>query len=217
MPTAQAESAFSDMPSMFPDDNPPDPVALRRRIRRLRRALTPRESQDAARKLKRALSKHPQFRRARHIAFYWPNDGEMDPRPLMKAALGMKKKAYLPVLMPFHARTLQFAPLVLQAPMRANRFGIPEPELPRRALFPAQRLDLIFVPLVAFDPQGGRLGMGGGFYDRALKRLRRARRWRRPHTIGLAYEFQKQEYLPRQPWDVPLGGVQTERAFYAAV
>lgn len=198
--------------------NPPDAslAALRRDIRRRRRALTPASAHAAAHALRRALMRHPAFRGARHIAFYWPHDGEIDPGPLLLRALRMQKRVYLPVLVPLHAKSLQFAPLTLHAPLRGNRFGIPEPEVPARALRPALHMDLVLTPLVAFDPRGGRLGMGGGFYDRALKRLTRLRRWRRPRTLGLAYELQKVPHLPRNPWDVLLDGVQTEQAFYPA-
>ena len=164
----------------------------------------------------RALSKHRHFRRARHIAVYWPGDGEIDPRPLLLRALKYKKQVYLPVLDPLYGNALHFAPAAVGVPMRANRLGIPEPDTPQKQWRRARQLDLVLTPLVAFDPQGGRLGMGGGFYDRSLKHLNGARAWRRPHCIGLAYEVQKLTHLPLEPWDVLLDGVQTERAYYPA-
>jgi 5-formyltetrahydrofolate cyclo-ligase len=75
-------------------------------------------------------------------------------------------------------------------------------------------LDVILMPLVAFDGQGNRLGMGAGYYDRTLAFLRHRRHWRKPRIIGLAYEFQRMPALPAEPWDVPLDGIITEAGFY---
>ncbi len=88
-----------------------------------------------------------------------------------------------------------------------NRFGIAEPHA-RAPLIEAPALDVVLVPLVAFDPLGHRLGMGGGFYDRYLPRLT-------PDTplIGVAFACQQHhEALPSQAWDVPLHAVVTETA-----
>ena len=91
-------------------------------------------------------------------------------------------------------------------PMRANRFGILEPcNAPPVAL---KELDVVCLPLVGFDRSGGRLGMGGGFYDRTFTRSRTAAM---PKLIGLAHSIQQCEQLPRDPWDIPLAGVLTER------
>ena len=69
-------------------------------------------------------------------------------------------------------------------------------------------LDAILVPLVGFDDRGHRLGMGGGFYDRALADL--ARRPRRPRLIGVAFEFQRRPRLREAAWDQPLDQVVTD-------
>ena len=69
-------------------------------------------------------------------------------------------------------------------------------------------LSLLFMPLVAFDDQGNRVGMGLGFYDRFLGRLPATLR---PRLIGLAHEVQRSPArLEHKPWDIPLDGVITE-------
>lgn len=193
-----------------------DKNALRRDMRRLRRAISRERARQASRLLARELRRHPRFLAARSIAIYWANDGEIDPALLYFLALRMKKQILLPVLDPLFGLSLRFAHVQPGMAMRANRFGIPEPVVARRALMKARQLDLILTPLVAFDPQGGRLGMGGGFYDRALQHLGWLRHWRRPHVIGLAYELQKVPLLPREAWDISLDGIQTEQAWYPA-
>jgi len=185
---------------------------LRRRMRQQRRALTPQQQRDAAFALDRQIGRHPLFLRSRHIAFYLPNDGEMDLSPLIERARAMGKRCYLPVLSPLYHNRLWFAPYHAGCPLLLNRFGIPEPDANWSAMRPAWSLDLILTPLVAFDAAGNRLGMGGGYYDRTLAYLARRHHWRKPHLLGTAYSFQQAQALPDEPWDVPLHGVATEQS-----
>ncbi len=183
---------------------------LRRLMRRQRRALSAQQRRCASRKLERQLGRHPLFLNSRHIAFYLPNDGEMDLGPLIKRARAMGKHCYLPVLSPLYHNRLWFAPYHSDGKLQRNRFGIPEPALNWSHMRPAWSLDLILMPLVAFDSDGNRLGMGGGYYDRTLAYLTRRRHWRKPHLIGTAYSFQQVDALPHAAWDVPLQGISTE-------
>jgi len=184
---------------------------LRRRMRQQRRALSPGQRHHAAAKLERLLGSHPLFLYSRHIAFYLPNDGEMDVTPLIERAWAMGKHCYLPVLSPLYHNRLWFAPYHAGSKLRLNRFAIPEPDCNWRRMRPAWTLDLVLTPLVAFDAEGNRLGMGGGYYDRTLAYLSRRTVWRKPHLLGTAYAFQQMDGLPHQPWDVPLHGIATEQ------
>ena len=74
-------------------------------------------------------------------------------------------------------------------------------------------LDAVLFPLVGFDETGGRLGMGGGFYDRTFA-FSRIRPCMAPKLVGLAHDFQRVEQLPIEPWDVPLHGVVTDKRCY---
>jgi 5-formyltetrahydrofolate cyclo-ligase len=185
---------------------------LRRRMRQQRRALTPQQQRDAALALDRLIGRHPLFLRSRHIAFYLPNDGEMDLSPLIERALAMGKRCYLPVLSPLYHNRLWFAPYDARSELLLNRFGIPEPAANWSLMRPAWSLDLVLTPLVAFDASGNRLGMGGGYYDRTLAYLARRQHWRKPHLLGTAYAFQQVETLPYESWDVPLQGIATEES-----
>lgn len=192
----------------------PDRDAIRRQMRRRRRALPRSERQRAADALAARLGNSPLFLRSEHIAFYLANDGEMDLLPLIERAWAMGKRCYLPVLSPAFHNRLWFAPYHPDTPLLPNRFRIPEPVIRWRDTRPASSIELMLTPLVAFDAAGNRLGMGGGFYDRTLAYLLQRTRWRRPQLIGIAYEFQKLAQLPHAAWDVPLHGVATERAVY---
>lgn len=146
------------------------------------------------------------FRNSARIGLYLPNDGEMDPLPLLRRAWSRRKRCYLPVLDRLGSNRLWFVPYRPGDPLRANRFGIPEPVHAARVRVRAHALDLILAPLVAFDRRGNRLGMGGGYYDRSLEFLRRRRYWRRPRLYGLAYEFQRVARLQAAAWDIGLDG-----------
>ena len=103
-------------------------------------------------------------------------------------------------------------PYTKDSRMCLNRFGIEEVDaLPNHAI-KVSEIDLVLLPLVAFDKTGNRLGMGGGFYDATFAHLKSKKT--KPLFIGLAYQSQLVEDLPSDPWDLPLDGVCTEESFY---
>jgi len=189
---------------------------LRRQLRRARLALSP-EAHAAARKEALArIRRHPRFRRARRIAGYFGSKGELDPMPLLEYAVALGKRCYLPVLHPFLPGQLWFYRWRPGDPLMPNRFGILEPRPRRSGLIPARRLDLVIVPLLGFDSDCHRLGMGGGYYDRSFAFVRRLTHARRPFLLGLAHESQRVARLEAQPWDVTLDAVATDRHLYSA-
>lgn len=189
-----------------------DKPDLRRAIRARRRAVTVHEARAAAQRLLRLALHHRLLLKARRIGFYLPMAEEIDLLPLINAALWLKRACYLPVVPRRGTAALWFSRLTPLPRWYVNRFGIHEHASPERVR--ARQLDLLFLPLVAFDAQGNRLGMGGGFYDASLAYLRHRRVWRRPRLIGVAYDFQRVDRLPREPWDVPLDAVLTDRRLY---
>jgi 5-formyltetrahydrofolate cyclo-ligase len=186
--------------------------ALRARLREQRRALSREQQRNAALRLNRIVGHSALFRRSRHIAFFLANDGELDPQLLMQRAWRMGKICYLPIITP--AQSLWFARYEHGDPLAPNRFAIPEPSRAGLQRVSARVLDLILTPLVAFDDQGHRLGMGSGFYDRTLSFLRHRHAWRKPRLLGVAHELQHLAALQAAPWDVPLDGVATDKDLY---
>ena len=186
---------------------------LRKKIRHQRRDLEPRARTHAALQLTNHLSGHRWFKQSRDIAFYLPNDGEISLLEAIEVAWDRGKRCYLPVLSHRHTSRLWFVPFTPDSALAPNRFGILEPLHQRRdRLFKPRQLDLVLLPLVAYDHAGYRLGMGGGFYDRTFA-FRHQRRgvWRKPRLLGAAYSFQAHEQLDINPWDVRLDGVVTEQ------
>lgn len=199
-------STISDFPT-------PDKKQLRQRLRARRNALSVEEQADAAQAVARQLSRTPEFVRSRHIAVYLPNDSEVDPGPLVERAWQLGKQCYLPVLHPTQPRRLWFVLWQPDTALYPNRFGIPEPNPYREPRLAAPFLNLVLLPLVGFDATGGRLGMGGGFYDRtfAFKADQNRIVGRGPDLFGLAHACQEVPALAREPWDIPLGAVVTDQ------
>ena len=191
------------------------PQVIRRGIREQRRALPDRVHQHYSDEICRHIANSSQFRRAKRIGLYLPNDGEIDLQPLISTAWSANKSCYLPVLMPFNENRLWFAPLEPGERMVVNRFGISEPDRNWYQMVKLWSIDLLLMPLVAFDGSGNRMGMGGGFYDRSFSYLNQRKRWRKPHLLGTGFELQRVDKLPHQPWDIPLDGVVTERGMWS--
>lgn len=191
------------MESLHRDD---DKRALRRFLRHQRRALSQNEQRLAAQRLSQQLKTLPEIRRARRISLYLPVNGEIDPTPLLPWLRQRNVNVYLPVLCPFSTNRLWFVAYRTDTPMVKNRFGIWEPDLrfsaQRRNRLPAWALDTLIVPLVGFDANANRMGMGGGFYDRSLAFMHHS--GPSPTLIGVAHACQQVASLPVEPWDVPL-------------
>lgn len=183
---------------------PPQKPLLRQQMRRQRRYLTPAQRHHADTLLASHLATHPIVQAAQRVALYAGFDGEIDPWR-HHYRWSTNKTLYLPILHPDGSNRLLF--IKAQSPWRKNRFGIIEPAPTSQAAATLEQLDVLLMPLLAFDRQHNRLGAGGGFYDRTLA----LRQWqRRPVCLGLGYRFQQVEALPLDTWDQPLDGVITD-------
>jgi 5-formyltetrahydrofolate cyclo-ligase len=110
----------------------------------------------------------------------------------------------VPVLETRRPPTMHFRLWSPAEALRDNAVGIAEPESGTR--IDIGELDIVLLPLVAWSPAGARLGMGGGYYDRILSGVG----GEGPRRFGIAYDCQKVEDVPREPWDEPLHGIITE-------
>jgi 5-formyltetrahydrofolate cyclo-ligase len=188
--------------------------ALRVKVRAQRLRLSPEERRLAAERVLARLAGTRLFLVSRRIACYLPNDGEVDTSDLIERMWRLRKKVFLPVLSRLALDRLWFARALPGMQLVPNRYGIPEPRVAARDLVRAREIDLILLPLVAFDNNGNRLGRGAGFYDRSLAFLRQRRFLRTPRLLGLAYDFQRVPKIDADPWDVPLDGIVTDRSAY---
>jgi 5-formyltetrahydrofolate cyclo-ligase len=180
-----------------------DRQQLRKTLRQRRRSLTAYQQQQAAKQIALRLINSPLMAKCQKIGFYLAMDGEISPHYLLRLALARGKSCYLPVLRRFPKSELGFVKITATSRLYRHDFGMKEPRQ-RPRLF-INQLDLVCMPLVGFNKQGHRLGMGGGFYDRSLARCQNKRLMK----LGLAHDCQEVDALINQPWDIPLHGVVT--------
>ncbi len=183
-------------------------AALRDAMRQRRQTLPIATRMAAATAVAAQLEQLPEFLVDQTVAGYWAVRGEL-PLHEVVGALRRREQTYLlPVL---DGAALRFAPFVMGAALNTNRFGIPEPAVEAQRLLAPEAVELVLVPLLAFDRRGNRLGAGAGFYDRSFSFLRAGERPRPPVLVGVAYAFQETEALPAEDWDVRLDFIVTER------
>ncbi len=184
-----------------------DDASLSERKAQLRRAA--KAARDGASPLARAAAATRLYARLMHlrgavIAGYLPIGSEVDPRHAM-AALGRDNRMCVPVVASRGA-PLRFREWWPGIALEKAAFGV---DVPTEGGWRVP--DIVIVPLLAFDADGGRLGYGGGFYDRTLPGLNGAR------AIGLAVEAQRMDTLPLAGTDVTLSEIVTEAGVFARV
>src|ERR1700680_88120 len=182
-------------------------VPLRKHLRAQRRSLSTAEHGHRSGLAAKAVSAMPVFRACKRIAVYLPFDRETETAALIAAAHRRGVRLFVPVIVDRRHSRIRFYPL--DGKTRRGVFGISVPSSLARPL-PSRWLNLIVIPLVGVDTAGRRLGMGGGFYDRALEFRRRRRHWPGPHLVGLAFDCQRTDSSFAEPWDLRLDSLATE-------
>ena len=186
-------------------------ASLRAHFRAARRTLSQRQQEAAAQSFAWHLASSAAFHHAESIAFYLAADGELDLHALISAALDAGKRCFLPVANLDDCSLRFFAYQGSPGELVRNRWGVlePDPAQPDAVESAPQELDLVFLPLVACDSRGTRLGMGKGFYDRAFA-FTTQQRSVYPMLLGAAHDCQiSAAPLPREAWDVPLHAIAT--------
>ena len=147
------------------------------------------------------------------LAAFWPFDGEPDLRPALKQLDKLNIQIALPVIDVEQAEpAMLFRVWTTTGELKKNRFGIEEPV--NGELISPDSLDLLLTPLLAWDVHGHRLGMGAGYYDRALSHMRDMPT---PVRTGVAYDLQRTDSIPTDPWDIDLHLVLTEKGRFTCL
>jgi 5-formyltetrahydrofolate cyclo-ligase len=198
-----APSSFVTVHS--PPTTPAELKALRRQLRAARKAVPAAQRRRDARIVARLAAQRHWLRPGRRIGLFLSMPEEIDTGPLVRAALRRGCHIFLPRVTDYRRYRMQF--VAFNGRLRRSRYGISEPQTGR--VLPARQLDLIFMPLVGFDLQGQRIGMGRGYYDRALGYLLQRQHWFSPPRVGVAFDCQQVLQLPTRAHDVPLTAVIT--------
>lgn len=181
---------------------------LRKSLRSARRSITPVEREKKSQLLARNLARYLPFRRCKKLAVYLSLPEEVDTSPVIELAQLLRKAIYLPVIdtKVWQKQSMMFA-LYLpgETPLRENRFGIREPAVKPGNCIRGIDIEFVCVPVVGFNDRCDRIGMGGGYYDKAFD----SRRFQQSKLVGLAFEGQQADFEPARH-DVPMQAVITE-------
>ncbi|HEX4045951.1 MAG TPA: 5-formyltetrahydrofolate cyclo-ligase [Gammaproteobacteria bacterium] len=182
----------------------PNKPELRKYYSAKRHAVPHAFRQQAAIKAAGHLVQQASFTDSQHIACYFAYEDEFISQPIIEAIWHANKTCYLPVLT--DSRILMFVQYNEGDTLRLNRYSILEPENISKSIA-ADKLDLVILPLLAFDHHGHRLGTGGGYYDKTFAKENIVAS---PPLFGLGYALQQTTQVPIDSWDVPLDAVITE-------
>lgn len=184
-----------------------DKNSIRKLFIQKRNFLSQDSQVNASRVICELITNLSLYSQATNIGLYMAFNNEIDVNILWQDALSKNKQCYFPKVL--NANLMIFLPVNNATNFSRNKWGILEPTTNEALSLSPTNLDLIIIPLVAFDKSGNRVGMGKGFYDRALANNN--------HTIkiGVGYDFQKVPLLKAETWDIKLDIIVTEKMVYS--
>lgn len=154
----------------------------------------------ASRKITEKVVGSALFRRASYVGCYLSTDEEVNTWEIISRAWRMKKRVFVPVI--GKNRGMQFREVTANTDLYRNHFGLLEPQ--QGELATARMLDIVITPVVAFDDDGHRVGMGGGYFDSTFAFLKHRNSWLHPKLVGVAFACQKVKKITPNPWDIRL-------------
>jgi 5-formyltetrahydrofolate cyclo-ligase len=173
---------------------------------RARRELAEQARLQASRRICHRFLNSRYFYSAQQIGCYISMPDEVDTSDILARAWQASKQIYCPVVVA--GESLRFVALTRESRLVRSGFGLLEP-VNGEEILPLD-LDVVVVPVVAFDETGRRIGMGGGYYDRTFRALANRRGWMHPKLVGVAFDCQKVPKIKANPWDIALSAVLTE-------
>lgn len=191
---------------------PTDKRAWRRLLLQRRAALAPATVAAQSRCIHRILFGLPIFRRARRVHCYLSFGPEVDTAPILAHCQGEGQLTFAPY-QDTATHRLGSVPWGPGSPVALGRMGVPEPAERSGAPVTAAEMDVILLPGLGFDPSGTRLGFGMAYYDRFLAQVGPGTMGG-PTLIALAHHIQLVPALPREPWDIPVHLIVTNRGVF---
>lgn len=184
-----------------------DKKVLRKRILTERKNINVVEKEEMDNKILDKFYKSEYYRKSKKIFIYISYDSEINTKGIINKALKDNKKIYVPRT-EFKTRLMDAVEITSLDNLVESEYGILEPSIKQPHINPNE-IDLIVVPGVAFDKQGGRMGYGAGFYDRYFKKINEDN-MKKITKLALAYDFQIIEKVPMDEQDIPVNCVITE-------
>lgn len=172
---------------------------IREKILNMRRGLTSKYIEDESAKIYERLTEGKYFTNAKQVLSYSDFDNEVKTAALTGWLMFHGFRICLPCI---YQKKI-FAADIKSAGLELSKFGIAQPKYEEASFIQPEDLDVIIIPGIAFDRGGRRIGFGCGYYDRFLKRAKKAKK------IALAYDFQIVEKIPSEPHDVPMDMIVT--------
>ncbi len=191
--------------------NPLDKTQLRRQLRQQRQQISDAARKIAEQHIVQQVITHFSRLLSPACAAYFGTDEEVNLQALFDYCWQQGQPIYSPLVTALDS-SMQFQHIQSDTRLTENRFGIKEPDPDQASQIAPQSLSMVFTPLVGFDIQGTRLGMGGGFYDRSFSF--KQRQPGAPWLVGCAYELQKVPHLDKAAWDIDLDAIVTEKQVY---
>lgn len=182
---------------------------LRKAILGLRKQLSNADHNSMSERISDLITISDEYLKSNNIALYMSFRKEVETKFILEQAHIDNKNCFLPVLE--QDNRLSFYKYKKNSELIYNKYKILEPIKSNNKKININELDIIFMPLTAFDLYGNRLGAGAGYYDRTLANV--IKQDKRPTLIGLGFDIQKVDNIPTDEWDIKLDAVATEKEF----
>ncbi len=200
-----------------------DKQSIRKIYLQKRKALSHNDMIKSSKDICNAVINLEHYKKAQTISLYMPIKNEVDTNIIWQDAINKNKNCYFPKVT--DKNSMIFLPADKLEHFAKNKWGILEPTTKIIKSLPVNKLDIMIVPIVAFDSAGNRIGMGKGFFDKALEVHSRISMQSSnkehlknfnttPILIGVAYEFQKIPLIKSETWDIKLDIIVTEKTVY---
>jgi 5-formyltetrahydrofolate cyclo-ligase len=180
-------------------------VTLRKQARRRRDSLSPQEITTKSQKITNTLLRIVGANQFSVVMLYLDMGSEVRTIPLMRQLLDMGKIVLAPIMKPTSRELSPCRIINHEVDLVLSKYGMLQPDPQRCQAFAPESIDLITVPGIAFDAKGYRIGYGGGYYDRFLKKCPQSL-W-----VGLAFEAQLILNAIPEEWDIPVHQIVTEK------
>lgn len=184
--------------------------------RSARQALKSTEKAQKSAQISEQLLATAAYQQSSTIGAYLCLPEEVNVKAVIDAAWADGKSVFLPVVLGW-GKALQFAPYTPESTLIKDALGIDMPDVPVSKYLDADKLDMVVTPLVAFDEQCNRIGMGGGFYDRTFA-FKAENDCNKPTLIGVAFDVQRVTAgIAANDWDIRPDAIISEKAVYSAI